>query len=632
MCGISGIVGFAGIDKDKVRILIKAMNRKLVHRGPDGEGYYADDLVTLGHRRLSIIDLNSGDQPIYNEDRSIVIVFNGEIYNYRELRVDLEAKGHNFATSSDTESIVHAYEEYGLDCLHHLEGMFAFALWDSPRQRLFLAVDRLGIKPLVYYQSKGWLAFASEIPALLECPDIPQRMSHQALVQYFELGYVPGPLTIYRGIHKLLPGHYLLVEDGQTRIERYWHLPEHIRIVTDFAEAKSRLRELLTVAVRKRLIADVPLGAFLSGGIDSSIIVGLMARQMSEPVKTFSIGFVDQPVLDETTYAKVVAEFNATDHHAFRFTYRDILDVIPDALSGLGEPFADYSFLPTYLVSCETRRHVTVALSGDGGDELFAGYTKYRGEVYQRYYFSLPSSLRKHVLRPVIEALPVGRTNQVAEFARQARRFLDGVAEDPVTRHLGWMRILQPDICQSILHVNEAPLYAQETIPSLYREGMISWDGDGINPILYTDLMFELPFDMLTKVDLASMRHALEVRVPFLDHHVVEFVFSLPGHFKLKGTCSKYILKEAFADLLPPALRKRRKQGFDLPVGEWFKQEMKDIFHDVVFKNSSSDSLLNLGAIHKLYQDHCRGYADYTKLLWAVFVFQWWRQHHSLEV
>jgi asparagine synthase (glutamine-hydrolysing) len=495
-----------------------------------------------------------------------------------------------------------------------------------------LAVDRLGIKPLVYFQDADWLAFASEVPALLACPEAPNRLNPQALTYYFELGYIPSPFTIYKGIYKLLPGHYLISEKGQIRVQRYWNLLDRIQPVTDFTEARDRLKTLLTNAIRAQLIADVPLGAFLSGGIDSSIVVGLMARHMSEPVKTFSIGFVDQPVLDETAYAQLVAEFNETDHYTFRLSYGDILDAIPNALSSLGEPFADYSFLPTYLVSRETRRHVTVALSGDGGDELFAGYAKYRGEVYQQYYFALPSLLRERILRPIVESLPVGRANRFAEFARQARRFMDGVAKDPVARHIGWMRIVQPEMRQSILGVNNGSDFVQEAVTDLYQKSALYWNNDGINRMLFTDLLFELPFDMLTKVDLASMQHALEVRVPFLDHHVVEFAFSLPGSFKLKGTRGKHILKEACADLLPRELYSRRKQGFDLPVGEWFKKEMKEVFHEVVLSDDENTPWLNRNVIRQVYDSHCQGKADYSKLLWALFAFQWWGQSHALTI
>lgn len=631
MCGISGCVQW-GKQQLNLNANVLAMSNKLIHRGPESGGYFSEDDIALGHRRLKIIDMDTGDQPIYNEDRSIVIIFNGEIYNYQALRSELEQRGHHFSTSSDTESIVHAYEEYGLDCLSHLNGMFAFALWDSCRERLFLAVDRLGIKPLVYFQGGDWLSFASELPALLADSRVPNQLSRQALGSYFELGFIPGPLTIYQGVYKLLPGHYLTVEQGQTVIERYWSLPERVQHISDFSEAKSHLRDLLTKAVTRRLMSDVPLGAFLSGGIDSTIIVGLMAQQLSRPVKTFSIGFADQPVLDETDYAKSVAEFNGTDHYAFRLNYNDILDIIPDALNGLGEPFADYSFLPTYLVSRETRRQVTVVLSGDGGDELFAGYTKYRGEIYQKYYFALPSIVREKLLPSFVETLPVGRENHLAEFARKARRFLEGVATDPVDRHIGWMQIVRPEVRQSVLTTKDSSCYVQEMISGLYQKGTLCWPGDGINQMLLTDLMFELPFNMLTKVDLASMQHALEVRVPFLDHQVVEFAFSLPGEFKLKGMRNKHILKEAFSDLVPPNISRRRKQGFDLPVGEWLKHEMKAIFHDTVLNNDGANDLLDQSAIRDVYEMHCLGKADYTKLLWALFTFQCWRNSHPLAI
>jgi asparagine synthase (glutamine-hydrolysing) len=631
MCGISG---FHCWNEQQIDLgpTVEAMSDKLVHRGPESEGYFTRPGIALGHRRLKIIDLATGDQPIYNEDRSIALVFNGEIYNFRELRGDLETRGHKFSTSSDTESVVHAYEEYGLDCLSHLEGMFAFALWDDRRRRLFLVVDRLGIKPLVYFHTVDLLAFASELPALLACPQVPNQLNQQALSQYLELGYIPSPSTIYQGIYKLMPGHYLLVEAGKVDIRRYWNLLDSLRPVNDFNEAKDHLRGLVTTAVQKRLIADVPLGAFLSGGIDSSIVVGLMARQSSKPVKTFSIGFADQPLLDETDYATTVAEFNETDHHAFRLSHVDILDAVSGALNGLGQPFADYSFLPTYLVSRETRREVTVALSGDGADELFAGYTRYRGEVFHQYYFALPPLVRRRILRPLIEALPIGRKNHLAEFARKSRRFLDGVAEDAVARQLGWMRIVKPEVRESMLRVNVTSNHLEQSISALYQSGTTCWKDDEINRVLYVDLLFQLPFQILVKVDLASMQHALEVRVPFLDHHVTEFAFSLPGHFKFKGLKSKYILKETFADLLPPKLRNRRKQGFDLPVGDWLKREMRDPFHDVVLADGEGDPLLNRAAVRGIYESHCQGKADYTKLLWALFVFQWWRRAHRFTI
>jgi len=622
MCGISGIVSWSEV-RDQ-RAIVGRMNKCLSHRGPDAEGYYFDNQVGLGHRRLRIIDLMGGDQPIYNEDRTIVVIFNGEIYNYLALRASLEKQGHCFKTASDTETIVHCYEEDGIDFLNRLQGIFAICLWDKNRQRLVLAVDRLGVKPLLYYENSGLVAFGSEMEALAASGVVPREVDSHAVRDYFTFGYIPGPLTIYKGVRRLMPGSVLVAERGEARVKNYWNLRPSSGQRLSFEEASHNLRMLLTKVVQRRLIADVPLGAFLSGGLDSSILVGLMAQAMSRPVKTFSIGFDGAGLLDETKYAAKVAAFNGTDHHVYQIRHQDVLEILPRALSGLGEPFADYAYLPTYTLSEMAKQEVTVALSGDGADELFAGYSKYQGELYNRYFMALPGLLKSLIVYPVLNSFPVGRGNRLQELVLKARRFVDGAANDPVARHMGWMRIASQDaLSELICDYGEAT--AIERITVLFEQATGLRNGDSINQMLYTDLHFELPFDMLVKVDLASMQHGLEVRVPFLDHELVEFVFSLPGDMKLKGRIGKYILRSTFADLLPTGIDSRRKQGFDLPIGDWFKRELREMFHDIVFTESGDAKLwLNLSKVQGLYRDHCRGKADYTKVLWAILVFCWW--------
>ncbi|MCJ7595863.1 MAG: asparagine synthase (glutamine-hydrolyzing), partial [Desulfobacterales bacterium] len=530
MCGICGKfdVQAGGISRD----LLEKMCRSFAYRGPDDEGVYVAPPIGLGHRRLSIIDLSpAGHQPMSNEDESIWLVFNGEIYDFQALREHLLAKGHTLRSQTDSEIIIHLYEEEGISCLKHLNGMFAFALWDASRQRLWLVRDRLGIKPLVYYWDGRRLLFASEIKAILCDPHVAREIDPEALDLYLTLNFIPGPWTIFKNIRKLLPGHSLVLEGGNLSIEPYWDIPGkqdspgEAGEFPDEGDPKARRVELLEASVKRRLIADVPLGAFLSGGIDSSIIVALMARNSSRRVKTFSIGYRDLPSFDETAYAREVAEFNQTDHHEFKLGYRDILEAFPKVLENVDEPFADSSAVPTYIVSRETRNHVTVALSGDGGDELFAGYRMYMGEYWSGYYNRIPGFIRNGLISPLVQALPDARDKPSLEKIRRVKKFLRGVSLSFEDRFCAWREVFPFPLRQALLKAPPGRNLYQGFIQDAVGRHRGTFGEDTINLMLYLDAKGLLPGDMLTKVDRMSMVNALEVRVPFLDYTLVEYVF-----------------------------------------------------------------------------------------------------------
>ncbi|HEX9909906.1 MAG TPA: asparagine synthase (glutamine-hydrolyzing), partial [Desulfatiglandales bacterium] len=494
------------------------MTESFAYRGPDDEGLFFEGPVGLGHRRLSIIDLSSsGRQPMSNEDQTLWLVFNGEIYDFAETRKELVSKGHTLKSHTDTETVLHLYEEEGVACLKRLNGMFGFALWDSRLQRLWLARDRLGKKPLVYYWDGKRLLFASEIKAILRDPEVPREIDFEALDLYLTLNYIPATWTIFKNIRKLLPGHHLLLEKGELSIQSYWDIPANagepeVPSPSDsvpWDQCKDRLRELLEASVGRRLIADVPLGAFLSGGIDSSIIVALMARQSSRPVKTFSIGYEDLPSFDETRYAREVARFNSTEHYEFKLGYRDILDAFPKVLDNLDEPFADSSAVPTYIVSRETKHHVTVALSGDGGDELFAGYRMYLGEYWAKHYARIPSVLRENVIAPFIQSLPDARDKPSLELIRRAKKFLRGMSLSFPERFCGWREIFPFSTRQKLLRRPPDRNFYLEFIRQAVEDKKGLFPKDGINLMLYLDVKGLLPGDMLTKVDRMSMANSL---------------------------------------------------------------------------------------------------------------------------
>ena len=636
MCGICGKIDLTG--KPVPAGLLRSMTESFAYRGPDDEGFFSDGPAGLGHRRLSIIDLSpAGRQPMSNEDESLQLVFNGEIYDFAQTRKELVSKGHTLKSQTDTETVLHLYEEEGVSCLKRLNGMFGFALWDTRLQRLWLARDRLGKKPLVYSWDGKRLIFASEIKAILMDPDVAREIDFEALDLYLTLNYIPAPWTIFKSIRKLPPAHHLLLEKGVVSIQPYWDIasnggePELSSPSNSLShdQCRERLRELLEAAVGRRLIADVPLGAFLSGGLDSSIIVALMARQSSRPVKTFSIGYEDLPFFDETRYAREVARFNRTEHHEFKLGYKDVLGAFPKVLDTLDEPFADSSAVPTYIVSKETRRHVTVALSGDGGDELFAGYRMYMGEYWAKHYAKVPGALRDRLIEPLVGSLPDARDNPGLDLIRRAKKFLRGMSLSFPERFCGWREIFPFSTRQTLLrHAPERNLYLESVRQSVAdKEGY--FPEDGINLMLYLDVKGLLPGDMLTKVDRMSMANSLEVRVPFLDHTLVEYVFSLKGPTKLGAWKGKRILIETFKDLLPPLLHNRPKRGFEMPIAAWLRRELRFLIEEYLRKDRiEKQGLFDARIISGLVSSHLSGRQDTSWQLWNLIVFEHWYEKY----
>jgi len=623
MCGIVGMVNLDGRAADSA--LLGRMNEAIHHRGPDEEGTYLRGHVGLAMRRLAIIDLAGGQQPIANEDRTAWIVFNGEIYNFRELKKRLEDLGHHFRTDCDTEAIIHAYEEWGADCPKHLRGMFAFAIWDERKQELLLARDRVGKKPLLYSKTAGSFVFGSEFSALLLHPSVGREIDRGAIHDYLSFMCVPAPLTAYRDIRKLEPGHTLtLTRGGEMKIERYWEPDFSKKLKVTEEEAGERALALLREAVRVRLMSEVPLGAFLSGGVDSSAVVALMAEESSTPVKTFSIGF-DEQDFSELHHARRVAEYVGAEHHEF-VVRPDAMEVLPKLVEHYGEPYADSSAIPTYYVARETRKHVTVALNGDGGDECFAGYERYAAMRLSERYRRLPGVLRERVIRQAVELLPISESRP--SNARKVRRLLRAASLPPVERYLRWVSVINPE--------EKDGLYAEEFRQSVagrdVREHLRPWfaraNGAGVvDAALLADTMTYLPNDLLVKVDIASMAVSLEARSPFLDHHVIEFAASLPERMKLRGLTTKYILKKTLRKLLPPENLSRGKMGFGVPVGHWFRGQMQGFLREnLLSERASRRGLFRPEVVRRMVELHTRGERDHTHQLWTLLMLELWFQ------
>ncbi|NEU55655.1 asparagine synthase (glutamine-hydrolyzing) [Halorussus sp. MSC15.2] len=619
MCGIAGVLDSKSHPRQTD---LARMNESMEHRGPDDSGIYCDGPIGLTHRRLSIIDLSSGHQPIFNEDESVAVVFNGEIYNYTSLRSSLSSVGHTFSTDTDTEVLVHLYEEHGPSFVERLEGMFAFAIWDSEKERLVLARDRMGIKPLLLASDDDAVAFASELPALLKAEVNHGGLDRTAIAQYFAFGFIPSQRTAFKNITKLRPGELAIVSEDGVQRESFYS-PSITPREPGLDTAATELRERVERSVERRLQSDVPLGAFLSGGIDSSIVVGTMAQISDEPVKTFTVGF-DEELFDESWAAREVASFHNTNHHEFTVSPDDVRELIPKVVGRLGEPFADQSLLPTFVVAQKTRQNVKVALSGDGADELFAGYGKYRGEYYSQYYRTIPRSLRRRLIQPAVESLPASRTNTVGEFSRKAQKFLRGGQSDTAARHFEWLRI--HDNSADRLFDDISPSDVGRNAISAQHAELESWlppsRRDALSRMQAVDTGFSLPNQMLQKVDTASMFNSLEVRVPFLDTAVVEYAMSLPTSYKITPRTQKRVLIRAFEDRLPRSILKRDKQGFDMPIGEWFKDELATEFCETL--RSTDTELLDTDEVRSVYTEHCTGNREHGKFLWSVYVFLKW--------
>lgn len=622
MCGIVGIVRNDRSDVDQA--LLARMCAAIRHRGPDDDGFYFNGAVGLGMRRLAIIDLKGGRQPIHNQDRTAWVVFNGEIYNYRELRDKLEKLGHTFYTNSDTEAIIHAYDQYGADCPKHLRGMFAFAIWDERTQELFLARDRVGKKPLLYAQVNGQFIFGSEFSALLLHPDIGRDIDAEALHHYLSFMCVPAPLTVYRAIRKLEPGHSLRWRKGEIKIERYWQPDFSKKLNISEQEAGERAIEILRDAVKVRLMSEVPLGAFLSGGIDSSAVVALMSEVSSAPIQTFSIGFEEQ-AFSELHHARRVAEYVGADHHEF-IVRPDALEVLPALVEHYGEPYADSSAIPTYYVARETRKHVTVALNGDGGDESFAGYERYAAMRLAETYHRIPALLRDSVMRHAIELIPssVNWRGRV----RDVKRFIQAASLPKAERYLRWVSVFGSRAKQDLYSED----FRQQTLRVSAANMLDPWfaraNGFGVvDAALFTDIMTYLPNDLLVKVDIATMANSLEARSPFLDHHVMEFAASLPEKFKLRRLTTKYLLKRMLKKLLPAENLDRRKMGFGVPIGHWFRGKLQPFLRETLLAETSlKRGLFKPEAVKQLVELHTRGDQDYSHQLWTLLMLELWFQ------
>ena len=626
MCGITG---WANLDSrtpppEGAKELLHSMCERMVHRGPDSEGLLVVNGAALGMRRLAIIDLVTGEQPVYNEDKSVAAILNGEIYNYREIRADLEKRGHSFRSQSDTEVLPHLYEEYGDDMVQHLNAMFAFALWDSKQRRLLLARDRFGEKPLYWGIFDNTLLFASEPKVLLAHPAVKTSLNLQALRQYLSFDYVPAPLTIYQGINKLPAAHTLTLANGRIETRPYWCLSYKTRRPTPTeAEAAEHLRELLADSVRMRLVSDVPLGVLLSGGVDSSTVAALAVEASSEAVKTFSISFAESS-FDESSYARAVAKYLGTDHHEERLSANLAANLVGEIGSWMDEPFSDPSLVPTYLLSRFTRKHVTVALGGDGGDELFAGYPMYRGHRWAENYLKVPHVFRA-AFEPLIGLLPVKTKN--LSFDYKATRFISGTKYDRVARHHIWFGSFNPAeqemlLTSKVLGATDADIYRE---PRLMLDECDS--ADVVEQMQSLDTRLYIAEDILTKVDRASMAVSLEVRAPFLDPRVAEYAASLPTNYKLRGRKTKYILKRAIEDSLPSFVTRRGKKGFGVPVAEWLKGKLRPLARDLL----SPDRVRRAGVFNpeyvtRLQDEHERGVANHRKLLWTLLMFELWHE------
>jgi asparagine synthase (glutamine-hydrolysing) len=624
MCGIAGFVESpsigAPLDRDSSRALVHRMCDVIRHRGPDDEGVWVEDGVALGMRRLSIIDLSTGRQPIHNEDRTVWVVFNGEIYNFQSLRRTLEASGHVFYTSTDTEVIVHAYEQWGADAILRLRGMFGLAIWDARSQTLLVARDRLGIKPMYYATVNGRLYFGSELKSLLEAPDLPRDLDMRAVDHYLSFLYTPRDGSIFEHVPKLPPGHLLKWTRGALTIERYWELPATETFRGSEADAAEQLRAVLADSVRSHLISDVPLGAFLSGGVDSSLVVGLMSQASGARVKTFSIGF-NEPAFDELEHARRVARLFDTDHHEL-IVEPDAIGILDRLVRHFDEPFADSSAIPTWYVSEMARRHVTVVLSGDGGDELFGGYDRYlphpRVVAFDRY--SPPGARRIAALAAA--ALPHGT---------RGKNFLGHVGRDDRGRYLDAIRffgshekpaLLTADACGRIRGADAE----RELALRFERFAHLPWPSQ----MMRFDTETYLPDDVLTKVDRMSMAHSIESRVPLLDNDVVSFAATLPASLKIRGGRRKHILKEAAATLLPRDLLDRRKQGFGVPLGVWFRGNLRELFSDTLLTPASLQrGYFRPAFVRQLVDEHVSGKRDHTLRLWQLVVFERWHQQYA---
>jgi asparagine synthase (glutamine-hydrolysing) len=600
------------------------MAEALLHRGPDDQGYFCGPGVCLGHRRLSIIDLSAaGRQPMSNEAGSVWVALNGEIYNYQELRRDLEKRGHRFKSHTDTEVIAHLYEEKGLDCVRQLLGMFAFAIWDTDKKQLVLARDRVGKKPLLYTFVDGNFCFASEFSALLKSGYVKKEINPQALDNYFTFGYIRAPLTIYKNVYKLQPAHTLVFEDGVISTRPYWQLDYRNKISLSEAQAKERAYDLLLEAVRSRLYSDVPLGVFLSGGIDSSLIVGLMSRLGVGKIKTFSIGF-DEAAYNELKYARNIARCFNTDHQEFIVKPQSLDTLLPELARHYGEPYADPSCLPTYYLAKLCKGYVSVALNGDGGDENFAGYERYQAMLYAERFNRLPAFLRS-ALRGLFMGVPESIDSRM--LPRKMKRFLEAADLPDYKRYIKWIGVFDEGLRRKAYSQDFFAQSLNFNTEAFFKEAL-QQNSAGlslVDRLSKLDFLTYLPDDLLVKADIASMSYALEVRSPFLDHRLMEFTAALPTEMKLRGLSRKYLLKKIALEIIPRQNVTRVKKGFGVPLGQWFRGQLREMLCDsLLSQRFLSSGYFDPAAIKEMVSQHLGRQKDYGFQLWSLLMFEIW--------
>jgi asparagine synthase (glutamine-hydrolysing) len=626
MCGICGI-SYSDNQKPE-RSTLEKMTEAIIHRGPDSDGFYTDSGIGLGMRRLAIIDVAGGDQPIPNEDESMWIIFNGESHNFPDLYADLVKRGHEFRTRTDSECILHLYEEYGDDCVHHLRGQAAFALWDSKRKKLFLARDRMGKKPLYYTIQNGTFYFASELSALLAALPHKPTINLEAIDLYLSLQYIPDPLTAYQGIYKLPPAHRLVWQNGEAKTERYWDFTYQPKHTASEEELIEELRALLKESVKMRLISEVPLGAHLSGGIDSSILVALMAELSDAPVKTFSVGFEEEK-FSELEYARSVAQKYSTDHHEFILKYGDIPSTLEKITYHFGEPFADASAIPLYHISKITREHVTVVINGDGGDEDFAGYQRYWLDGYANIYTRAPHFLTRDLIPSIARLLPDSSDRPIGQSLVNGIKRLHQLPEiDSRASILRWGYYFSPR--QRAQLWKPGFKFKSDNAQSLLAERFDSVKGSFLDKTLYTDLHTYLPGDLLVKADRMTMAASIEGRSPFLDHKMVEWSARVPDQFKVRGRSGKYLLKKAFANELPESIKGRGKQGFGIPLGAWFREPLYNWAKQLlVMDGNSINQWFDRKIMNSMLEEHRNGRVDHGKRIYALTMLALWLKSSS---
>ncbi len=615
MCGICGVYNMRSREPVS-RKLIERMTYLISHRGPDDSGAYLDGDIGLGFARLSIIDLSGGHQPMSNETGDIWIVFNGEIWNYKALRKELIEKGHHFRTTSDTETIVHAYEEYGVDCVARLHGMFGFAIWDSPRKRLLLARDRVGKKPLYYTRVDGDFLFASEIKSLLCHPRVKRQVDAQALADFLSVRYVPAPATLFTNIHKVQPGHWLLCEQDTIHEECYWDYTFSKTEQRPVEEYILGIREHIRRAVEERMMADVPVGAMLSGGVDSSIITGTMSQLTSQRVQTFCVGF-DVPNYSELPYARLVAEHFGTEHHELVVTCSDLSKYWPLLTWHRDEPVSEPSDLGVYLVSKLARQYVKVVLSGEGGDELFAGYPKYVVDWMASYYHVFPTPIRDQLITPLLDHLPYSM--------RKLKMAARSLSQPAPQRWMNWFGIFNGQLKEDLLSASTKASIDTDASRAFRRLLEKNPQRDDLSSMLYLDTKIWLPDNLLMKGDKMTMAASLEGRIPLLDYRLIEFAASIPSNMKIKGLKTKYLLKRAFADFLPDAILTRKKMGFNVPTGTWFREGQHDLIMQLLLsERARGRGYLNTAFVARLVRDHLEGRANYQAQLFTLASLELW--------